>query len=123
MFAVEGLDSARHLNNYGFFFVTVLSKDIVSLFSVFLEISLFRKVSENLMCLHNELKFMFDLVFFSTFLLGLQRLAEYLRLTLVSVWGSTRREGFNFCFSRVLCYCWRGNYHSMGLGHFLPGVS
>ena len=38
--------------------------------------------------------------------------------------------GFNFCFSWVFCWCWRGvpfgggalDYHSMGFRHF-PNIS
>ena len=34
----------------------------------------------------------------------LQRLTKYLRLTLVFMWNSTKREEFNLYFSRVFCY-------------------
>ena len=39
---------------------------------------------------------------------GLWSLAGYLRITLVFVWGGLLRAGFNFCFSGVFCWCWRG---------------
>ena len=53
-----------------------------------------------------------------------QYLTEYLRVALVFVWGGTQREGVvNFCFSGVLCWCWRGDwalgFRSMDSGTFL----
>ena len=60
------------------------------------------------------------------------RVTGYLRLTLVFVLGSARREGFNICFFRMFLVLlpklsfWRGDwalgYHSMGFGHF-PDIS
>ena len=60
---------------------------------------------------------------------GPQSFIGYLGLTLVFMWNSALREGFNFYFSRVLWKCYQIfvlpggalGYHSMGFRHF-PGV-
>ena len=61
-------------------------------------------------------KFLVVVFSFVVCILGLRWLAVYLGLALVFVWGCAQRGQFNFCFSRVFCWYWRGFHFGGGLG-------
>ena len=72
---------------------------------------MFHRFEDACLSWHESLKFY-------PFWIVLQSLAKYLGLTLVSVWDSTLREGFDFCFSRVFCYCWLSFHFRAGAGRW-----
>ena len=72
--------------------------------------------SADVLLLETEIKPMGFLEIYENFQSNLRQLTRYLRLTLVFMWNCSLWEGFNFCFSRVFCYCWQSFHFARGTG-------